>query len=350
MTRLAVLATVLALSSILPAAAADAASARGHPERAHKDSPAQAEARAFKELQSAASAGDAQAQLDLAERYATGKGVKPNPKQAEALFAQAAESGLVVAAIEFSRRLELGDGVARDPIRALYWLSIAAEQGRIDAQLALADKLLSSTDVTYDPMRAAHWLRRAADAGNLRALVRLGRLHQRGEGVPQNHKLAGQMFRQAADAGDPAGRTALAEILRQGAAGIDKNSAEGIRLLETAASQGFAPALYQLAMAHYYGVDASLDLSLAIQQMTQDADQGYPLALLQLGRFHLDGKGVAKDGVRAFVYFLLADQLGGPQIKEQAGLQITTLETRLTKAVIADAHKQAKEWRQLRGL
>lgn len=301
----------------------------------------------LKEVMAAARKGDAEAQMELATRYALGAGgVKKNDKLAAEWYRKAGEQGVVAAAHQLGLRYERGQGVDKDLHQAARWYDKATELGHLDSLLSLARLLLQGGNgAPYDPVRAAALLKKAADGGVTRAQVMLGRLHQRGEGVPQDVRRAEKLFRNAAELGDPAGRTALAQMLRAGN-GIDKNVAEGMKWLEAAAQQGHAPALYHLAMAHFNGVDAALDLPKAILLMTQSADQGYPDALLALARFHRLGQGVRADLGRALMYALLARDLGSKQAAEE----VDRLQQTATKAQMAEAQRQANEWRALRGL
>ena len=81
--------------------------------------------------------GDAKAQYNLGEMYATGKGVAQNHKQAAAWFSKAAEQGDAAAQLRLGVHYEFGIGMPQDFKQAFTWISKAAEQGDAEAQLHL---------------------------------------------------------------------------------------------------------------------------------------------------------------------------------------------------------------------
>lgn len=89
---------------------------------------------AFRAWRPLAEAGDAEAQIALAELYRYGQGVVANYTQAFIWYRRAAESGHPVAQLNLGEIYLKGQGVARDPVAAYVWLSRAAGQGRVWAE------------------------------------------------------------------------------------------------------------------------------------------------------------------------------------------------------------------------
>ena len=89
---------------------------------------------AFEEWRTLAEAGDAEAQVALADLYLTGQGVRIDVAAGISWYRRAAESGHPVAQLNLGDFYARGAGVPRDSVAAYAWLSLAAEQGRVWAE------------------------------------------------------------------------------------------------------------------------------------------------------------------------------------------------------------------------
>jgi hypothetical protein len=134
-------------------------------------------------FQRGAEAGDAEAQLQLAIRYAKGEGVKQDYSIAVTWFRAAAEQGLARAQYDLGVLYERGRGIAADAAQAARWYRKAAEGKYPLAQYNLAVAYTKGEGTRKDPSEAALWYRRAAAQGVVQAMVNLGMLYERGEGV-----------------------------------------------------------------------------------------------------------------------------------------------------------------------
>ncbi len=93
----------------------------------------------FKSLKDKAEKGDAQAQLDLAQAYMSGKGVKQSETEARKWCEKAAAKGLPAAQRIYGTMLRDAYGSPfRDIPKAREWLAKAAEQGDAPAKAELA--------------------------------------------------------------------------------------------------------------------------------------------------------------------------------------------------------------------
>jgi TPR repeat protein len=84
----------------------------------------------FQQLVERAQAGDAEAQLELGQRYATGTGVPQDDVQAAAWYRSAAEGGDTEAMVALGRCYVEGKGVARDLVEGGRWYRRATEDWR----------------------------------------------------------------------------------------------------------------------------------------------------------------------------------------------------------------------------
>ncbi|MEG3150297.1 SPOR domain-containing protein [Sphingomonas sp. ZT3P38] len=121
--------------------------------------------KAVEEWRPAASAGEADAQFNLAQAYRLGRGVPADLAQAERWFREAALQGQSEAGINYG--LTLFQNGKRE--EALPWLEQAVARGDPRAQLALGTMLYTGDGVDRDWPRAYALLTRAAAAGQPRA-------------------------------------------------------------------------------------------------------------------------------------------------------------------------------------
>ena len=77
-----------------------------------------------------AEAGDAEAQVALADLYLHGQGVPADPARAADWYRRAAAQGDAVAQLNLGDLYSRGLGLPRDLIQAYVWLARAANQGR----------------------------------------------------------------------------------------------------------------------------------------------------------------------------------------------------------------------------
>ena len=117
--RSAIVASLLALAA--PASAATLDEARG----AIRDGDT---AKALKLLQPLVEAGDADAELMLADIYARGTGVREDPAKAMSWLREAANQGNALAQARLFMVYDRGRGAPRDPVRAYMWIYLVARE------------------------------------------------------------------------------------------------------------------------------------------------------------------------------------------------------------------------------
>jgi localization factor PodJL len=164
------------------------------------------------ELRSAAAAGDAQAQLEIATRFAQGRDVPQDQAQAFSWYERAATRGLAPAQFRLAAYYERGIGVPADPSRARVWYQRAAEQGHARAMHNLAMLSVAGGGADADYATAAHWFRQAAERGLGDSQFNLGVLYETGRGVARDLQEAYKWYTLAGRSGDPAAARRLEQI------------------------------------------------------------------------------------------------------------------------------------------
>jgi localization factor PodJL len=163
-------------------------------------------------LRNAAANGDADAAFEVATRFAEGKGVAQDLKQAFAWYQRAAAQGHASAQFRVAAFHERGIGAAPDRERALLWYRRAAEQGHIKAMHNLAVLMVGKASNQADYASAARWFREAAERGLADSQYNLAILCEDGHGVTRSLTEAFKWFALAARSGDRGATHRLAQI------------------------------------------------------------------------------------------------------------------------------------------
>ena len=171
--------------------------------------------------QTAANAGNPDAQFALAELYRKGSGLPADPAEAERWYAAAAKGYVGATGGRAQERLGQmyidGRGVPKDVMRGVLLLEGLAQGGRTSTQIRLA--LLyerGAEGLPADQGRAVAYYRMAADAGNAAALYELARLHATGNGVQLDGRRAVELYQQAAAAGERRAYRKLGDLYADG--------------------------------------------------------------------------------------------------------------------------------------
>ena len=152
-------------------------------------------------LRLAAQKGDPSAEFEVAARFAEGRGVAQDFKQATTWYNRAAQRGFAPAQYRLGTLFERGIGTKADVARAKVWYGRAAEQGHVKAMHNLA-VLNSGREQSADYAMAVHWFTAAAERGLADSQYNLGVLYESGLGLPRDLKQAYHWLSLAARGGD----------------------------------------------------------------------------------------------------------------------------------------------------
>jgi TPR repeat protein len=195
---------------------------------------------------------------------------------------------------------EQGRLVAKDSEKASSWFMKSAEQGYSPAQLIVG--MMSSPS---DPVKAERWFRRAADQGNAEAQFWLGVAYEQGWFGTTDFQEALKWFRKSAEQGHPDAQASLGGMYRDG---------EGVE-------QDYALAVewYRKAAEHVPDLGG--------------AGQGRN----ELGLLYMQGLGVPKDNIQAYMCFSLAHTEGN---LKQVQLEMTPAQIFQAQHMVAEWEKQ----------
>ena len=149
----------------------------------------------LKLVQMAAAQGNALGLCELGERYISGsQGLDEDIAQALKYFRLAAKQGLPRAVLDLSRMYGWRQGVERNIPLAIAMLTDLSQNGNADASEMLADWFASGTAVPKDDAQAAKWYLKSANLGSLRAQSLIASYFANGKGVAKNLAEARKWF------------------------------------------------------------------------------------------------------------------------------------------------------------
>ena len=141
------------------------------------------------ELEQQVETGNAEAQAELARRYAYGEGVPRDYEKCYKLAVQAAERGNAHAMRTVAACYMRGvGGVERDRQKALEWINRAAEAGDIVSLGNVGVMYYLGEGVKCDVQKGVHMFEQAAKGGDTNAQYKLGIAYIKGDGVPKDEE------------------------------------------------------------------------------------------------------------------------------------------------------------------
>jgi len=153
-------------------------------------------------LREAALAGNGAAAYEVGARFAEGRGLPANMKDAAHWFERAADAGLAPAQFRYASMLEKGLGVKKDLAAARRLYLAAAGRGNAKAMHNLAVLYAEGIDGKPDYDSAVKWFRKAAQHGVRDSQYNLGVLCARGLGTEKDYVESYKWFALAGAKGD----------------------------------------------------------------------------------------------------------------------------------------------------
>jgi uncharacterized protein len=259
------------------------------------------------EIRRLAEEGDSWFQLILGRIYDSqidwrNRSIPTNDVAAVKWYLEAAKQGDTFAQSTLGSMYCNGRGVAKDKAEGVKWYRRAADRGDSAALDTLIAVYLGgfSRDEAGDAVRA---LRTAAEAGRAYAQFYLGSLYEYGcfEVVSKDEDEAVRWYRKAADNGNPDGRAKL-----EARYGVAKSQG---RMDRNASNENLVSSMDD-SRTNGQAVDT-------FPERLAEAQGGYVMAQMDVGRRYWDGDGVPKDEVEAVKWYCKAAEAGnaGAQLK-----------------------------------
>ncbi len=156
-----------------------------------------------------------------------------------------------------------------------------------------------------------------------------------------------------AEQGDAHFQDVLGSMYEFGLDGVPQDHEEAVRWYRAAAEQGDAAAQFHLGSMYGYGKGLPQDYKEAVRWYREAAEQGQASAQNSLGFSYTKGQGVPQDYVLAHLWYNLAAASGGDEGRregrERAARNRDMVAEEMTAEQIAEAQRQAREWRPKTG-
>lgn len=221
-----------------------------------------------------AEAGDANAQMLLAEIYARGLGVPRNAEEAEK------------------------------------WYRLAAGKGKAEAQLQYALILLNRAEDDATKDKARILMKAAADAGNANAQFNYAQMLIGNRPGSRSLSDAYPYFLKAAEQGIADAQYAVSQILANGAIGIDQDTVSAREWLIRAARQNFDTAQYDLGNWYLMGIGGDRDLRRAFAWTIRAARAGNVAAQGAVAKLYWGGLGTEPNKAEAAAWVVVTRRAG----------------------------------------
>lgn len=273
-----------------------------------------------------------------------------DPQQAGPLLERAARDGAAYDSYLSGLHFAQGVLVKKDPAKAESLLRAALPWVEADVQARIASMFLRGDGVEVEANLGRRWLERAAKAGVTEAkdllsgrrqtlkvelasayeglsdalgryLIQVNQVLQRAaatlgsdraeaeeiftQGITQTLQTLGTLdlardlpsLQKKAKAGELEAELTLA-VLHLIGFGVEKDVAEGRRLLEVAVAKKSPQAMYMVAQLYQFGYGVSVDYRKSAEWYLKSSQAGHENATLQLANCYLFGLGVRQDGAR----------------------------------------------------
>lgn len=121
---------------------------------------------------------------------------------------------------------------------------------------------------------------------------------------------AAKWYRQAALSGNMEAQYLLSKLIAKGTPGLPVNAADGIKLLQSAADKGYAPAQNELGLRYQKGTGVTASSAEAAKWYLKASEQNHVPAHVNLGLLLVKGDGAPQDLLKALALFQKAADAG----------------------------------------
>lgn len=226
-----------------------------------------------------------------------------------------------------------------------------AKQGNIHSQVMLGTLYRKGLGVPADPAKALDWYGLAAGRGDAYALNMLGEMYLRGGGTPRrDYGLALMHFRKASRQGLKQAKLNLCSMYYR-EQDTNDDYATAVKELRMQAHMANSMAPYEMARMYMDGTAAkshAQDYGKAARWFRLAAQQGMPVAQIELGKLYEQGLGVPQDYVTAHMWFNVATSLLSNIYVEgdrvDAARRRDAVAANMTPEQVAEAQSLARDW------
>ncbi|UWZ83359.1 tetratricopeptide repeat protein [Occallatibacter riparius] len=299
----------------------------------------------FDQLRKRAEKGDPTQQLELAEAYLTGAGVKQDMAQAAHWYEQAARRGNPQAENQIGFFYQAGIGVPVDPVRAFHWYQLASASGLVWGKVNLGVAYLNGIGTPRNASAARHLFEEALEKGNGLAADYLGHIDYIGLDGPPDIGAAEKWFAQGAKLHDPIAAYDLG-LLYSECDDHARDLRKAAEWFRSSADKGYAPAQHALGRLLVNEPELSESPQEARMLLEEASSVGIWKSSAVLGVLARGGGGFgeASDVARAYYWFTLSELQGGEIAKQTVDRDLRALRGMLSESEQTRVAAEAQKW------
>ena len=269
-------------------------------------------AQAFKYYNLSAKAGYAPAMHESGLMSKNGRGTRKSSSAAYNMFSLASEAGFSASELELGNCYFEGVGTVRNLEYAFskYENAYNKDNGNAEAAFKLGLCHLKGLGTKKEPQLAYEWFSKSAELGSRHAAYMKGECNFYGVGTIEDKQLAVKCYEKVAseDGSDEASIKSFLALARcfEQAAGVAKDIDSALVLYKKAAEFGDAEAMYSAGRIIMSGAVNSLEQPSARGFILRSARNAYIPAMLAMGIFADEGRGVTKNPIDAEKWYTRA--------------------------------------------
>ena len=218
---------------------------------------------------------------------------------------------------------------------AMKWFKKSADKGNTYAAVQLGEMYLLGQGTTANEQEAKKWFSFAAHKGNAKGQEKLGDMYFYGEAGPHNYGEARKWYLLAAEQGltfEPSHKIGDMFLIGEGG---DVNYPEALKWYLKADELGDRDAAVFIATIYRQS-----NKSLAARWLLKGATQGNTIAMCDLAKAYINGRGIERNNLEAFKWLaVVTAKENNPEAEE---LFRQTAKT-MSHSELANARKQAAE-------
>lgn len=297
----------------------------------------------FTKLLDSAQRGDIAKQVQVAEGYLIGYGVKQDAQLAAEWYERAANAGDPSAQNQIGYMYQAGLGVPKDLQRAARWYQLSATNGSLPGKVNLAVAYIWGVGVPRNPSLGAALLEEASRKGSGVAAAYLGDLYLTGCGVAPDKDKAVAWLERGVKLHSYYAEYKMGIILSK-PEDHPQDRARSIALLRSSVAQGYVPAMYAVGLIAVNHPESNIPHEEALSLLRTASDAGSWRASAVLAVLERDGKWVPGSNEDAYRYFKRAALQGGEGVTQYVSNDLQVLSARLAQPTVAALSEEASEW------
>ena len=259
-------------------------------------------AQSYKYYSRAAAAGHSEAMYEAGKMCMAGRGTKKDLTTAYKMFSAATEAGLAKAHFEVGNCFFEGIGTVRNRANAYdhYQKAFESDGCAADAAFRLGLCKLKGLGTDKDEIEAFEWFCRGDELGSVEATYMKGECLTYGVGTDKDLEAAAEAYLKAVKTEEQISDRVVPAMLSmaicyESGIGIHKNYQRALELYKKASEYGNADAMYRAGRTIMSSADMKTEYSVARVYILRAARKGHLPAMLLMGIFADEGRGIPQN-------------------------------------------------------